>query len=204
MAPTHVYRLGRHASVAQAVSVIRTARVDDQLWLILPWGVRWGRNLLDLRRLAHVASDAGVDLRLVCARAQVRMVAREVGIPPYFMLPPALQSAIQRVDGQPAPERVVTVTNVRLRRPRHLTLGAFALAVLATAILVAAIAATLAIALPSAEITLRPVTRQTAVNFEATASPFRREIDYGKALLPARVVQVVFEASRANAHHRPG
>ena len=81
MAPTHVYRLGRHASVAQAASVIRTARVDDQLWLILPWGVRWGRNLLDLRRLAHVASDAGVDLRLVCARAQVRMLAREAAIP---------------------------------------------------------------------------------------------------------------------------
>jgi hypothetical protein len=195
LSPTHVYRLGRHASASQAASIIKTGRADDQLWLVLPWGVRWGRNLLDLRRLAHVASNAGVDLRLVCARAQVRMLAREAGIPPYFMLPLVLRNALEHVEGQPKPGRTLTGATIRLRRPRHLTLRAFALAVLATAVLLAAIAATLAVVLPSAEITLLPVTRQTAVNFAATASPFRREIDYSKALLPARVVQVLFEES---------
>jgi len=72
-------------------------------------------------------------------------------------------------------------------------LGAFAMGLLGAALVLAIIAATLAIVLPSAEVTLTPVTRQTGVTFTVTASTMVDEIDYAGAYVPARSVQVIVE-----------
>jgi len=193
LASIHVYRLQRHVTVSVAASLVRRHRAGDQVWLVLPWRTRWAQNLLNLRRLGHAASEVGVDLRLVSLRSQVRQLAREAGLPPYIMLPPALQRSVQRVEGKDSHAEVRTLSAAQFRRPRHLGLAAFAAGLLGALLLLGIIAATIAVVLPSAEITLQPITQAAEVRFTVTASPLRTEIDYGQALLPARMVQVIVE-----------
>ncbi len=195
MGSIHVYRLQRHVTINIAASLVKRHEVGDQVWLVAPWRAPWAHQLLNIRRLSHAASEAGVDLRLVSLRGQVRQLAREAGIPPYVMLPPALHQGAQRVEGDGHHVQVRTLSAAQFKRPRHLGLSGFALGLLGAVLLLGAIAATMAVALPSAEITLRPVTQPAEASFAVKASPLRTEIDYGQALVPARMVQVIVEDS---------
>lgn len=82
MGSIHVYRLQRHVTINIAASLVKRHEVGDQVWLVAPWRAPWAHQLLNIRRLSHAASEAGVDLRLVSLRGQVRQLAREAGIPP--------------------------------------------------------------------------------------------------------------------------
>jgi hypothetical protein len=47
--------------------------------------------------------------------------------------------------------------------------------------------------MPTASVTIEPASVPVATSFRVTASPFYREIDYGKAIIPARMVQVIID-----------
>ncbi|MEN6479738.1 MAG: hypothetical protein ABFD20_08895 [Anaerolineales bacterium] len=170
MGSIHVYRLQRSATPSTVASLIQSHRAADQVWLVVPRGTPWATRPLDIRRLAHAAQVAHVDLRLVSNHSQVRQLARAAGIPAHITLPATLQAQAQPVEGSATHLTAADALLSRLRRPRYPGMGAFIAALLGALFVVAVIVAALAITMPSAEVTIQPVTQHSSVVFTTTAS----------------------------------
>jgi hypothetical protein len=147
----------------------------------------------------RAAAACTLDLRLVTAHWQTRILAREVDIPVYLMVPPKLRRyrRERRLGGRGLAARVLPVEE-RLgwrweHRPRPLGIGTAFLTLVVIAIVLGAMAAVAVALAPSATVRLSPVTKTVAGNFEVTANPTYREIETTKAIIPARVIQVIVE-----------
>ena len=80
MKATEVIYLNRRDSVETVRELLASATPGAQVWLVAPWGMRLANDLLRLKLIARVARHAGLDLRLVSAHANTRVLAREAGI----------------------------------------------------------------------------------------------------------------------------
>jgi hypothetical protein len=200
-------RGARHGAQADGVETIRellaSATPGAQVWLVAPWGMRLTNDLLRLKLIARVARSYGLDLRLVTIHSHTRTLAREAGIPVYAWVPWRLRRYRRarpgsRARGDRASEAAARVLPVKggigwrwRRRPEHLGLAPALLALAGTALVLALAAGTLLLLIPRAEVTLRPVVRDVKVSFTATANPRLLTTDYGRAMIPARYVQVI-------------
>lgn len=67
----------------------RQRHLGAQVWLVTPWRCRLTRNPVYLKLLKRAAEGAALDLRLVSANSETRLLAREAGIPCTGSCPPA-------------------------------------------------------------------------------------------------------------------
>jgi len=195
--------LGAKAPPADGIETIRellaSATPGAQVWLVAPWGMRLTNDLLRLKLIARVARSYGLDLRLVTIHSHTRMLAREAGIPVYAWVPWRLRRYRRARPGSPAEGHAAArVQPVKTglgwrwrRRPRNLALGPVLLALAGTALVLAMAAGTLLLLIPRAEVTVHPVVRDVKVSFTATANPRLLTTDYGRAMIPARYIQVI-------------
>lgn len=201
--PIEVISLSRHDSIDAVCQALGQMTPGAQVWLVAPWGARQMRSLLNLRRLRRVADRAGLDLRFVSGRTHTRLLARDAGLDVYTALPLSLRRYRRRLHaaeggGASAPlaaRRVAVDAAPRAHRRggRRLTLGGVLAALLAIAFLALAVGAAVLALVPSAEVVVRPVARPVSAAFRVTADPTYRQIDYGRAVVPARWVQVSIE-----------
>ena len=197
MASIEVIRLLRSDSVDTVGELLQGAPPGAQVWLVAPWRMALTRNLVYLKLLRRMADAAALDLRLVSHDLLTRTLAREAGIPVYRSLPWRLRR-YRRPRSQSAPGlagRVVAFEGKLgwrwRRRPRNLSFGGVLLSLVVIAFLGVALLGIAAILIPSATVRLEPVARTVSGSLEVTAHPEYRDIDYGQAIVPARVVQVI-------------
>ena len=196
MPAVQAIQLQRSDTIDAACELLRAIPPSTQVWLILPWRMSFARRSFHLRRLQRSAQDAALDLRVVSQSAEARLLAREAGIPTYTLLPPALwpHRRMSR-QAQLGGGQGVQGVPLALRRPPGSLgdLGSALSALFVTLFLLVALAGSAAALMPSASVTIEPNSLLVAASFRVTASPFYREIDYGKAIIPARMVQVIIE-----------
>jgi len=197
--PVQVIYLSRRDTIDTACELLHQATPGSQVWLVAPWRARLARNLINLKRLARAGQDAALDLRLVSSHLETHALAREAGLPVYFIVPWKLRRyrvARQRGVGGLA-ARVVPVDGDlgwRFRgRPRPLSIGAALLSLVVIAVLTAVLVGAAAAMGPSAEVILEPLAQPVSAKFTVTADITYRDADYGKAIIPARAVQVIVE-----------
>ncbi|NLG52091.1 MAG: hypothetical protein GX552_18435 [Chloroflexi bacterium] len=196
MRPIEVIHLNRQDSVDVIRELIYSATPGAQLWLAVPWRAKVLRDLVSLKRIKRTAEMAGIELCLASAHFQTRILAREAGIPAYFQLPLALRgykkARPQTAAGQAS--RVVQAheaAHARLRRPRTISLGVVLLSLLSFVVLVGVLGGAAIGLVPSATMTLEPVAQEVSGNLDVSVDPFLHEVDYGRAIVPARFVQVI-------------
>jgi hypothetical protein len=193
---TEVIYLNRRDSIETIRELLASATPGAQVWLVAPWGTRLTHDLLRLKLIARVARSNGLDLRLVSGHSNTRILAREAGIPTYAFVPLGLQKyRRQRREGtQGLAARVVPVASMPVRgrrRPKHLGLGQALIALAGTVLVIGLAAGALLLFIPEAQVTLHPVVLDQAVSFGVTANPRLVTTDYGRAIIPARRVQVI-------------
>ncbi|MGI6381515.1 MAG: hypothetical protein ACOX2R_12245 [Anaerolineae bacterium] len=196
MKATEVIYLNRRDSVETVRELLASATPGAQVWLVAPWGMRLANDLLRLKLIARVARHAGLDLRLVSAHANTRVLAREAGIPTYAWVPLGLRKyrRKRRDDAQGLAARVLPVDSPPVRgrrRPKHLGLGQALIALAGTLLVMGLAAGALLLFIPEAQVSLHPVVLDEAVTFRVTANPRLVTTDYGRAIVPARRVQVI-------------
>jgi len=194
-----VVYLSRKDTTGAVCELLQLASPGTQVWLVAPWRLRLVRDLLSLKLLKRTADDAALDLRLVSRRSQSRLLAREVGVAVYRSVPYKLRRYrhTRRKDAVGLAARVVPVrggVGRRWERPRRIVgLGTV---LLSLAVILGLTGVLLGVALafvPRATVTLEPVAKPVSGSLAVSAAPSYREIDYGKAILPGRVVQVIVE-----------
>jgi len=193
---TEVIHLSYKDTIDTACELVRQAPPGTQIWLIIPWRARLGRSLVNMKRLRAAAESAAVDLRLVSSHLQTRALAREAGIPIYLRLPSKLRRYTKL--HRPVSQREIISIEETLppqlrRRPRFPGIGAFILSLALALFLVGVLFGALLLLLPSAKVKLAPQAQTFSVQFDVVANPTYKEIDYGQAIIPARVVQVIIE-----------
>jgi hypothetical protein len=192
-----VIYLSRRDTINTARELLYSATPGAQVWLVVPWGMRAMRNLVNMKLVQRAADTSALDLRLVTSHLQTRSLAREAHIPVYYAVPGKLRryKRTRRDDALGLPARVVPVEE-RLgawyeHRPRQLGLGTAFLSLIVILILVGVLAGLAVAFVPSATVRLQPVSQPVAATFEVTAHSGYREVDLGPKIIPARVVQVI-------------
>ena len=200
MRPVEVIYLRRWDTIDSARELLLSASSGAQVWLVLPWRWNVARRQVNIRRLQHTAEGCSLDLRLVSAHVQTRLLSREIGLPAYALVPLGLRryrkrrSPRSRANGRLHSVDERTASRL-LRRSRGVGIGAFFLTIVVIALLVVVMAAAGVLLIPSATVTIRPIAESVSAVFLVTARTEYREIDYGRAVVPARYVQVVVEGS---------
>jgi hypothetical protein len=196
-----VIYLHRRDTLSTACELLRQAQSGAQTWLVVPWGAPYARDPFSLKRLQRTAEQNALDLRLVCGRATTRAIAREAGLAVYAGVPLRLLKyrRVHRPERSDLGARVVPVGErlswlVR-RRPRALGFGAVIGTLFVVALMLVALAGTLVALVPSAEINLAPVADPVIARFDVTGSPLTTQTDYARAMIPARMVQVIIDGT---------
>lgn len=199
MRPVEVIHLSYRDHIDTIRELLLNATTGAQVWLVAPWGLRATRDLVNLKLLRRTADAAALDLRLVSSHLGTRTLAREAGIPVYTTVPLKLRRYKRERPPASAPlaARIVPVEE-RLgrrweRRPHHFGLGTAFLTLLVIALLAVFMVGVAVVFIPSATVELRPQAQPVSGTLTVTARPTYREIDYGKAVIPARVVQIIIE-----------
>ena len=199
MHSNQVVYLSRQDSIDIACELLQCATPGDQVWMVLPWRMRFARNLLYLKRLRRVADNMAVDLRLVSSHFQTRALAREAGIAVCFRVPHSLRAyrRARRKGAQGLRARVVPVEGrVRLRGKGdswRIGLGTGLLYLVVMTGLIGVLLGAIMVFWPSGTVMLKPVARPASAQFSVTANPAYKEISYEEAVIPARIVQVIVE-----------
>jgi len=194
-----VVHLSRKDTIDAVREMLLLASPGTQIWLVAPWRLRLMRNLVYLKLLKRTAEAAGLDLRLVSRHIQTRTLAREAGVPIYRSVPLRLRKyrRRRREGAVGLAARVVPVSQPLGRRwPRRrpgIGLGTVLLTLTVILGLLAVLAGVALALVPRATVTLEPVARPVSGTIEVVADPSYRAIDYGRAILPGRVVQVIVE-----------
>ena len=193
--------LRRSDTIDIACELLLSLPPGTLVWLLLPWRMPMASSPLHLRRLARAAEDAAIDLRVVSPNVQTRLLAREARIPAYAFLPPSLwrlrrsarrfRETFATSGGTLSSRAGARPLQGREGHPVVNDLGSVLSSLMLTAFLLLALAVSAATFMPSATVTLSPVVMPVAASFAVTARPGLREIDYGKAIIPARRVQVI-------------
>jgi len=191
--PIEVLHVSRRDTIDSIRGRIVRYAPGTQLWLVIPWAMRALATRLGLLRVARAAEDAAVDLTIVSRHTQTRLEAQEIGLRARIATPP-------NAWGQPATRINATVAHRRPKRERprfghrrSLSFGTFLLSLLVIVGLIGALGLSIALLLPSAEITLTPQSRTVQAAGHVTASPVHKATDYGQAIIPARLVQVIID-----------
>jgi len=196
---TEVIYLSRKDTTDTVRELLQLATPGAQVWLVAPWRLRLARELLSLKLLRRTADAAALELRLVSRHSHTRALAREAGVPAYGAVPFRLRKyrRSRRRGDVGLAARVVPVRG-RLgrrwqRRRRTISLGTVLLSLLVIVGLVGVVAGAALAFVPRATVTLEPVAKPVSGTFDVTADLTYRGIDYGRAIIPARRVQVIVQ-----------
>ena len=199
MPSIEVIYLSRKDTLDTVRELLHLASPGAQVWLVAPWRLRLALNLLNLKLLRRTADADALDLRLVSRHVQTRALAREAGVAVYRSVPYRLRR-YRRRRRRGAAGLLARVVPVRHRlgprwrdRKRSIGLGTVLLSLLVILGLGAVLLGVALALVPRATVTLEPVARPVSGFLDVTADSSCRAIDYGKAILPGRVVQVIVE-----------
>ena len=167
------------------------AAESGRVFLVIPARCRAMRNLVALKLLRRHAEDLRIRLRVIAEDMTTRNLAKEAGlsISPIIMM--LLGTRLSR-DREKAyrPRRVVS----RAQRPRDRGEGSgLLIGISVVAVILGVILAALVLLLPTATITLVPVSEAVSASLDVTAEWGLDEIDYGRARVPARWVGIEIE-----------
>lgn len=194
MRPVEIVRLTRRDTVGSICQRLYQIPPGTRVWLVTPWRLGATRSMLNLRRVVRAAENTALELRLVSRHVQTRLLAREAGIPAFLLAPPNLWVRwTADAATSPRPRRAPRRARPYLKQRRHFGFGAFLLSLVIVAVLLAVLAGSILLLLPSATVTLHPQAQTSRARAHVTASLIHKETDYGQAIVPARLVQVIIE-----------
>lgn len=160
--------------------------------LVVPYRNRAMRDKMNLKLVQRTAVDEAVSVALVAFHQDTAKLAREIGLPVFWTkrgLP-----GMHNWGAAAAPEfvpgdidgdlKVIAPTEPRVSRAYRIA-GAVILAVL-----VVLIAATSALLMPSAKITLYPVSESASVKTAITASATQKTVNTLLGQIPARIQEI--------------
>jgi len=194
-----VIYLSRKDTIESACELLHLAAPGAQVWLVAPWRLRLTRNLVNLKLLRRTADIAALDLRLVSSHLETRALAREAGILVYASVPYKLRKyrSTRRESAVGLAARVVPVRDHLgrrwRRRRRSIGLGTVMLSLLVIASLIGVLLGVAVALVPHATVTLELAARPVSGSIDVSTDPSYRAIDYGKAIIPGRVVQVIVQ-----------
>lgn len=199
MPSTEVIYLSRKDTTDTVRELLQLATPGAQVWLVAPWRLRLARELLSLKLLRRTADGAALDLRLVSRHSHTRALAREAGVAAYRAVPFRLRQyrRSRRRGDVGLAARVVPVGGGLgrrwQRRRRTIGLSTVLLSLLVIVGLVGVLAGTSLAFVPRATVTLEPAAKPVSGTFDVTADLTYLGIDYGRAIIPARRVQVIVQ-----------
>lgn len=197
--------------ITDAVARLRAA-TDDQVVLVVPPGSRIATGRINFRLLSREAGSRGLVLAIVSPDKQVRALATAAGLPAHASVADA-EEALARGDVEPRPEEPRPVVPAEasgsgevsdrvlfadlaaseeaatyLRRGHRRRVGAAAGVVVGLVAIGGVAALTV---LPSATITIRPLTEALGpITLPVTADPAAESIDPVAGLVPATLVEI--------------
>jgi hypothetical protein len=170
--------------------------------LVIPPQCRTLSNLVNLKLLQRHAHNLAMEAALVTRDGTTRELAQEVGLPVFSSLGRAQRAKwYGRRVVEKAPTRPKEYKGTRPREPRLSAWSASPgrgqqiLAVAFFSILFLFLAAAVLLLVPSATVTLRPVSEAVSETLLVQANPELESIDYQTGEIPARIVEVEVEAT---------
>jgi hypothetical protein len=170
--------------------------------LVIPPGCQTCSDLVNLKLLRRHVHNLAMEAALVTRDGVTRELAHEVGFPVFSSLGRAQRAkwygrrVIERAPTQPRKYK-----GARPREPRMPTWsespgrGQQILAVAFFSVLFLFLAAAVLLLVPSATVTLRPVSEAVSETLLVQANPEIERIDYQTGEIPARLVEVEVEAT---------
>ncbi len=199
---TQVIALEPHDDVISLRDKMSWAKTE-RILLVVPRGTALRARTLDLQMLKRHADSVGAALGMVTRSEEMRLIAREMGIPVFKRLPNAMRAAWPDGPVKHGPTRrhePPDLSEMRREafpaeaawRDRYgIRLAFFSLGVLA-------ILAVLVVFLPTATIQISPATRTQSLDFTTNASLAYSGINL-QGNLPARQASLIVEETRSKA-----
>jgi hypothetical protein len=170
--------------------------------VVIPPRCRTLSNLVNLKLLKRHVHNMAMEAALVTRDGTTRELAHEVGFPVFSSLGRAQRARwYGRRMVEKAPPRAKEYRGTRRREPilparsESPRRGEQIVAVAFFSILFLFLAAGVLILVPSATVTLRPVSEAVSETLQVQANPEIEQIDYQTGEIPARVVEVEVEAT---------
>ncbi|MCG2767810.1 MAG: baseplate J/gp47 family protein [Anaerolineae bacterium] len=163
----------------------------SRVLLVIPARCREMRNLVNLKLLRRYAQDLRIRVRVVAEDMTTRALAKEAGLAMSPIIALGLGERFLKDREQAYKPRATTL---RARRSPDRGEGhGFLIGISVVAVILGVILATLVMFLPTAVVTLVPVSEPVSARLEVTAEWGLDEIDYGRARVPARWVEIEIE-----------
>ncbi len=201
MAVVSVYHLTRRDTVYTARELLRQAEPESEVWLVLPWRVAWARKQVNLELLKRMAYTANVDLHLVTRHIETREMAIETGLRVHTFIPISLAKNEQSTT---TPEAESRFRNAKRRAAsqqerKSFSVGSALWGLATVLLLVGVLGGVMAIFVPQAEVTIKPQAEPVEAQFTVTVNTEYTSIDYGRAMIPGKSVQVIVEGRGESA-----
>ncbi len=174
----------------------------SEVQLVVPTGLADLRNKVYLNLLKRKAQDKAIDLVLVVRDPEIRILAKEVGLPVTASVARGHHLHLKR--GK-RPKAAPAATSPGQMARQNSALASLnrqpsALARMISLLMVLGVLAALAfgfvlLVLPTASVTLTPATQAVEAQIEITAMPDLQGIDYERGQVPARVLSIELETS---------
>ena len=209
MDPLHVIEIEEHDDIHSIRDRLDTAQ-SARVALVLPWDSAALRSQVDLQVVQRCAAACGTEVAIVSPEGEIRMAAREAGLPAFGSvkaaqrqrrwhrphaeddeLKPWMPSKRKRREAQRAAiERDQADAQARRRHPAWIAvkIGIFVLALLVILFAAAAI-------VPSAQIMLVPQSTRITADITLIADPEVEEVDPMTGHIPTREVTAVVRES---------
>jgi len=167
------------------------AAESSRVVLVIPARCRAMRNLVNLKLLRRYAQDLRIRMRVVAEDMTTRALAKEAGLSVSLIVALGMRGPLLKDRERAYKPRAVAL---RVRRSRDRGNGSgFLIGISVVAVIMGLILAALVLFLPTAVITLVPVSEPVSARVEVTAEWGLDEIDYGRARVPARWVEIEVE-----------
>ena len=167
------------------------ATESKRVLLVIPARCRSMRSLVNLKLLGRYAEDLRIRLRVAAEDLTTRSLARDAGLSTAPVLALGLGGWSRRGQGRGFRPGAA---ELRARRRQGAGEGSGVLIAIGVVIVVLGIIlASLVIFLPTATITLAPVSQPVSGGLDIVAEWGQDEVDYGRALVPARLVEIEVE-----------
>jgi len=167
------------------------AAESSRVLLVIPARCRDMRNLVNLKLLRRYAQDLRMRVRVVAEDMTTRALAKEAGLSMAPIIALGLGELFLKDREQAYKPRATTL---RARRSWDQGKGSgFLIGISVVVVILGVILAALVMFLPTAVVTLVPVSEPVSARLEVTAEWGLDEIDYGRARVPARWVEIEIE-----------
>jgi len=167
------------------------AAESSRVLLVIPARCREMRNLVNLKLLRRYAQDLRMRMRVVAEDMTTRALAKEAGLAMSPIITLGLGELFLK-DREIAYESRATTLRARRSRDQGTRHG-FLIGISVVAVILGVILAALVVFLPTAVVTLVPVSEPVSARLDVTAEWGLDEIDYGRARVPARWVEIEIE-----------